>query len=86
MPMEQALVGQLVDRLRGTREAMIADLARRDARGATLRETLRVFLAHRRSHAAAARAMNLHRNSVQYRVRRATALLAAHWLGGAVLK
>ncbi|MFJ3664554.1 helix-turn-helix domain-containing protein [Streptomyces sp. NPDC090119] len=86
----------------------LGELARRDARGATLRETLRVFLAHRRSHAAAARAMNLHRNSVQYRVRRAiallpagvdgssddssddfnvrAALLAAHWLGDAVLK
>ncbi|MEU6815405.1 helix-turn-helix domain-containing protein [Streptomyces sp. NPDC046860] len=78
----------------------LGGLACRDARGATLRETLRVFLACRRSHTAAARALNLHRNSVQYRVRRATALLpdgpaddfnvraallAAHWLGDAVL-
>ncbi|MFK4107255.1 PucR family transcriptional regulator [Streptomyces sp. NPDC002176] len=80
--------------------ATLGDLARRDARGAVLRETLRVFLTHRRGHAAAAEALNLHRNSVQYRVRQAcallpddpaddfnvrAALLAAHWLGDAVL-
>ncbi|MER7101697.1 helix-turn-helix domain-containing protein [Streptomyces humidus] len=40
-----------------------------------LRETLRTFLTHHRSHAATAEAMNLHRNSIQYRVQQATALL-----------
>ncbi|MYQ49540.1 hypothetical protein GTW40_31745, partial [Streptomyces sp. SID4985] len=83
--------------------ATLGELAAPGARGAVLRETLRVFLAHRRSHAAAATALNLHRNSVQYRVRQASALLpggahaldddfpvraallAAQWLGDAVL-
>ncbi|MGW4194903.1 helix-turn-helix domain-containing protein [Streptomyces sp. NPDC005004] len=81
----------------------LGELAEPGARGAVLRETLRVFLARRRSHAAAAAALNLHRNSVQYRVRQASALLpggardldddfsvraallAAQWLGDAVL-
>ncbi|MGW6158254.1 helix-turn-helix domain-containing protein [Streptomyces sp. NPDC055144] len=44
-------------------------------RGATLRETPRAFLTHHRTYAAAAQAMNLHRNSVQYRGQQATALL-----------
>ncbi|MER7538404.1 helix-turn-helix domain-containing protein [Streptomyces sp. NPDC097704] len=82
----------------------LGDLSRCDAREATLRETLHTFLTHHRSYAAAAREMNLHRNSVQYRVHQATALLphgagdlvddfdvraallAAHWLGGTVLR
>ncbi|MBJ7906973.1 helix-turn-helix domain-containing protein [Streptomyces sp. DSM 110735] len=55
--------------------ATLGELAEPGARGAVLRETLRVFLARRRSHAAAATALNLHRNSVQYRVRQASALL-----------
>lgn len=81
----------------------LGDLSRHDSRGATLRETLRTFLTHHRSYTAAAQEMNLHRNSVQYRVQQATALLphgsgdlvddfdvraallAAHWLGKAVL-
>jgi DNA-binding PucR family transcriptional regulator len=53
----------------------LGDLARADQRGATLRETLRTFLTHHRSYAAAAQATSLHRNSVQYRVQQATALL-----------
>ncbi|WP_329565615.1 PucR family transcriptional regulator [Streptomyces sp. NBC_01361] len=83
--------------------ATLGELAQAGPRGATLRETLRTFLTHHRSYAAAAQAMNLHRNSVQYRVQQATALLpdgahsldddfhvraallAAHWLGSAVL-
>ncbi|MEU6466260.1 helix-turn-helix domain-containing protein [Streptomyces sp. NPDC046976] len=50
-------------------------LAAAGAREAVLRDTLRVFLDRHRGHAATARAMSLHRNSVQYRVHRATALL-----------
>ncbi|MEU6578424.1 helix-turn-helix domain-containing protein [Streptomyces sp. NPDC046805] len=83
--------------------ATLGDLAEAGRRGATLRETLRIFLTHHRSYAASAQAMNLHRNSIQYRVQQATALLpqrahsldddfhvraallAAHWLGDAVL-
>ncbi|MFJ8728449.1 PucR family transcriptional regulator [Streptomyces bauhiniae] len=95
-----ALMAGDLPALRDFVTATLGELARRDGRGATLRETLRVFLTHHRSHAAAAQALNLHRNSVQYRVRRATALLpdgpaddfnvraallAAHWLGDAVL-
>ncbi|WP_030813291.1 PucR family transcriptional regulator [Streptomyces sp. NRRL F-2799] len=95
-----ALMAGDLPALRDFVTATLGELARRDGRGATLRETLRVFLAHHRSHAAAAQALNLHRNSVQYRVRRANALLpdgpaddfnvraallAAHWLGDAVL-
>jgi DNA-binding PucR family transcriptional regulator len=83
--------------------ATLGGLAATGARGATLRETLRTFLTHHRSYAAASQEMNLHRNSIQYRVQQATALLpqrarsldddfnvraallAAHWLGDAVL-
>jgi DNA-binding PucR family transcriptional regulator len=50
-------------------------LAQPGLRGETLRDTLRTFLAHHRSYAATAQTMNLHRNSVQYRVQQATALL-----------
>lgn len=50
-------------------------LAAAGAREAVLRDTLRIFLDRHRGHAATARAMSLHRNSVQYRVHRATALL-----------
>lgn len=83
--------------------ATLGDLGRTSTRSSVLRETLQSFLTHHRSHAAAAQAMNLHRNSIQYRVQQATALLpggahdldddfnvrtallAAHWLGNAVL-
>lgn len=51
------------------------ELAQARLRGATPRETLRTFLTHHRSCAAAAQAMNPHRDSVQYRVQQASALL-----------
>ncbi|MFG2826981.1 PucR family transcriptional regulator [Streptomyces sp. NPDC048434] len=57
--------------------ATLGDLAQAGTRHAILRETLQNFLTHHRSYAAAAQAMNLHRNSIQYRVQRATALLPA---------
>ena len=68
---------------------------------ARLRETLRVFLHHGASYKAAADQLNLHFNSVKYRVQRAVerrgrpigedrldvelALLVCHWFGDAVL-
>lgn len=67
-------------------------------RAARLRETLRVFLAHNRSFTATAAAMNLHRNTVQYRIEQAlalctadpldvaVALTACKWLGSTVLQ
>jgi DNA-binding PucR family transcriptional regulator len=70
-------------------------------RQAGLRETLRVFFATGGSYAATAKALGMHRNTAQYRVRTAEelrgrplregrldvelALLACHWFGSAVL-
>jgi hypothetical protein len=77
-------------------------LATADERGAMLRETARIFLANGRSFSTTARALNLHRNTVQYRITKAEelrgrpftegrldvelALLACHYLRGAVLQ
>lgn len=55
--------------------ATLGELARTGRREQMLRETLRTFLAGNRSYAAAGAALNLHRNSVQYRVQQALALL-----------
>lgn len=78
----------------------LGELAARTERAEMLRETLRAFLAHHRSYATTGGVLNLHRNSVQYRVQQALALLprrpeddlhlrvaldAAHWLGETVL-
>jgi hypothetical protein len=79
----------------------LGPLAADGERQAGLRETLRVFLASGSSYAATAKAMDLHRNTAQYRVRAAEdlrgrplregrldvelALLACHWFGAAVL-
>lgn len=80
--------------------ATLGELAARTERAEMLRETLRAFLAHHRSYATTGGVLNLHRNSVQYRVQQALALLprrpeddlhlrvaldAAHWLGETVL-
>ncbi|MGA5200662.1 PucR family transcriptional regulator [Streptomyces variegatus] len=98
-----ALMAGDVESVRDFVAAALGDLAGAGTRNAMLRETLRVFLTHHRSYAATAEAMNLHRNSIQYRLQQAsallpeaaksleddynvrTALLATHWLGGAVL-
>jgi len=80
----------------------LGPLAIDDPQRARLRETLRVFLSVGGSYTAAAAALTLHKNSVQYRVRRAEqelgrqarddglavelALKACHWLGDAVLR
>ena len=89
----------------GTREwvaAVLGDLAGDDENDARLRETLRVYLACGGSYKVAAEELNLHFNSVKYRVARAVdrrgreigndrldvelALLACHWYGAAVLQ
>jgi DNA-binding PucR family transcriptional regulator len=81
---------------------VLGDLASDDENDARLRETLRVFLACGSSYKMAAEDLNLHFNSVKYRVARAVArrgreigsdrldvelaLLACHWYGSAVLQ
>ena len=89
----------------GTREwvaAVLGDLAGDNENDARLRETLRVYLACGCSYKVAAEELNLHFNSVKYRVARAVerrgreigsdrldvelALLACHWYGAAVLQ
>ena len=79
----------------------LGPLATHDAQHERLRETLRVFLAAGRSYTAAAATLTMHKNSVQYRVRKAEELLGrditdnrmdvelaltlCRWLGSAVL-
>lgn len=81
---------------------VLGDLALDDDHHERLRDTLRVFLAARGSHTAAAAELMVHRNTVQYRVRKAeeargrdlkerrldveAALLACRWLGAPVLR
>jgi DNA-binding PucR family transcriptional regulator len=80
----------------------LADLADDDGNNARLRETLRVFLEENGSYKTTAERLMLHKNTVQYRVRKAEeglgrpigqdrlrielALLAGQWLGPAVLR
>jgi DNA-binding PucR family transcriptional regulator len=77
-------------------------LATDDERHAWLRETASIFLSHGGSYTATAKALGLHRNTAQYRLRQAEdargrplrdghldvelALLACHWFGPAVLR
>ena len=77
-------------------------LADDDEHNARLRDTLRVFLQENGSYKTTAERLTLHKNTVQYRVRKAEeslrrpigpdrlqlelALLASHWLGRAVLR
>jgi len=77
-------------------------LADDDGHNARLRATLRVFLQENGSYKATAERLTLHKNTVQYRVRKAEeslgrpviqdrlqvelALLASQWLGAAVLR
>ncbi len=81
---------------------VLGDLASDNENDARLRETLRVFLGCGSSYKVAAEELNLHFNSVKYRVARAVArrgreigsdrldvelaLLACHWYGTAVLQ
>ncbi|MGH3229006.1 MAG: helix-turn-helix domain-containing protein, partial [Streptosporangiaceae bacterium] len=80
----------------------LADLATDDEHHARLRETLLVFLQSGGSYKSTAEQLMLHKNTVQYRIRKAEeslgqpvgdrrhdvelALLAGHWLGPAVLR
>jgi hypothetical protein len=88
--------------LRGWLQATLADLATDDEHHARLRDTLRAFLASGGSYKATAEQLMLHKNTIQYRIRKAEeslgrpldenrlsvelALLASHWLGPAVLR
>jgi DNA-binding PucR family transcriptional regulator len=80
----------------------LADLATDDEHHARLRETLLVFLQSGGSYKTTAEQLMMHKNTVQYRIRKAEeslgrsvsdnrhdvelALLASHWLGSAVLR
>lgn len=97
-------VALLVDDIGRTRAwvlEVLGGLARDTDNAARLRETLRVFLGNQSSNIATGKALNLHYNSVKYRIKRAAeergsdrghdrldvelALLICHWLGTAVL-
>ena len=100
-----SVVARLGGDVTGTRDwvaAVLGDLATDHENDARLRETLRLFLGCGCSYKVAAEELNLHFNSVKYRVGRAIArrgreigtdrldielaLLACHWYGSAVLQ
>lgn len=100
-----SVVARLGGDVAGTRDwvaTVLGDLAADSENDARLRETLRVYLACGCSYKLAAEELNLHFNSVKYRVGRAVArrgreirtdrldvelaLLACHWYGTAVLR
>ena len=80
----------------------LRSLADDDDHNASLRSTLSVFLKEGGSFKATAERLTVHKNTVQYRIRKAEeslgrpvdadhlqielALLASHWLGTAVLR
>jgi len=97
-----ALMASSVELLRTWVHETLGQLADDDDQHARLRDTLRVFLQENGSFKATAERLILHKNSVQYRVRKAEesighpvaenrlsvelALLASHWLGPTVLR
>ena len=97
-----ALMSGSIELLRAWVIETLADLADDDGNNARLRETLRVFLEENGSYKTTAERLLLHKNTVQYRVRKAEeelgrpigqdrlqielALLASQWLGSAVLR
>ncbi len=97
-----ARLGGDVGGIRDWVATVLGDLASDNENDARLRETLRVFLGCGSSYKLAAGGLNLHFNSVKYRVGRAVArrgreigndrldvelaLLACHWYGRAVLQ
>lgn len=100
-----SVVARLSGDVAGSREwvaGVLGDLASDDENDARLRDTLRVFLNCGSSYKTAAEELNMHFNTVKYRVGRAVArrgrdiegdrlevelaLLACHWYGSAVLK
>jgi DNA-binding PucR family transcriptional regulator len=96
-----ALMASSVELLRAWVHETLGPLATDDDHHGRLRDTLRVFLQENGSFKATAERLILHKNSVQYRVRKAEdalghpvgerrlqvelALLASQWLGPAVL-
>jgi PucR C-terminal helix-turn-helix domain len=97
-----ALMSDSLELLRDWVTETLGPLADDDDHNARLRDTLQVFLQENGSHKTAAERLTLHRNTVQYRVRKAEeslkhpidqdrlrielALLAAQWLGSSVLR
>jgi len=97
-----ALMASSVELLRTWVHETLGQLADDDDQHARLRDTLRVFLKENGSYKATAERLILHKNSVQYRVRKAEealghpvgdnrlsvelALLASQWLGPTVLR
>ena len=97
-----ALMSGSLELLRAWVGETLGPLARDDENSARLRETLRIFLQENLSYKATAERLVLHKNTVQYRVRKAEeslqhpvardrllielALLAAQRLGAAVLR
>ena len=99
---DRPAVAELMAEVSAALQATLADLADDDEHHARLRDTLRAFLASGGSYKATAEQSMLHKNTVQYRIRKAEeslgrpldqnrlgvelALLASHWLGPAVLR
>jgi DNA-binding PucR family transcriptional regulator len=97
-----ALMSGSLELLRAWVTETLGPLADDDDHNARLRDTLRVFLQENGSYKTTAERLTLHKNTVQYRVRKAEeslthpiardrlrielALLAAQWLGSAVLR
>ena len=97
-----ALMSGSLDLLQAWVIETLGPLADDDDQNARLRDTLRVFLQENGSYKTTAERLTLHKNTVQYRVRKAEeslqrpivadrlrlelALLAAQWLGPAVLR
>jgi hypothetical protein len=97
-----AMMSSSVDLMQAWVIETLGSLADDDDHYARLRDTLRVFLQENRSFKATAERLILHKNSVQYRVRKAEealghpvhenslhvelALLASQWLGTTVLR
>ena len=101
LPLAALLGGDIAD-TRAWVARVLGDLAADTDNDARLRETLRVFLRCGSSYKQAADELNLHFNTVKYRVGRAVArrgrevaadrldvevaLLVCHWYGAAVLR
>jgi DNA-binding PucR family transcriptional regulator len=97
-----ALMSGSIELLRIWVTETLGALADDDEHNARLRDTLRVFLEENGSYKTTAERLTLHKNTVQYRVRKAEeslrrpisqdrlhielALLASQWLGHAVLR
>ncbi len=97
-----ALMSGSIELLRAWVTETLGALADDDEHNTRLRDTLRVFLQENGSYKTTAERLMLHKNTVQYRVRKAEetlgrpigadrlpielALLASHWLGRAVLR